>query len=209
MICSRSRETVPTTSLGVPGIGPKTAAELLGSWNDLDGIYSHLADISRKRVRELLAEHEPMARLSRRLVQLDLDCDESIDPINTQWQGRDTARLHALYTELGFTRFAASLGANARGQGELVWDKSTETSAANPIASVAATESPATPNVEAVRFESFEALELWLNDAAPLQPWSVAVAGPDSPQSRTRRLGACHHLRPRSHGARPFRIADT
>jgi DNA polymerase-1 len=166
---------------GVPGIGPKTAAELLGSWNDLDGIYSHLSDISRKRVRELLAEHEPMARLSRRLVQLDLDCDDRIDPLNTQWHGRDTARLHALYTELGFTRFAASLEANARGQGELAWDKRTENVTAKTVASVTATESPFSPNVEAVRFESFEALEHWLNETAPLQPWSVAVAGPDSP----------------------------
>lgn len=94
---------------GVAGIGPKTAAELLNSHGTLDGIYAHLAEIPRKRIRDLLVEHEASARLSRQLVTLADDCDEQIDPNATQWTTRDVPKLKALYTELGFTRLAQAL----------------------------------------------------------------------------------------------------
>jgi DNA polymerase-1 len=95
---------------GVPGIGPKTAAELLVQFGSLDGIYASVGNVAKKRVRELLIEHEGLARLSRQLVELHCDCDPDIDPAQTLWTGRDAPRLHSLYTELGFTRFAAGLG---------------------------------------------------------------------------------------------------
>jgi DNA polymerase I len=96
---------------GVAGIGPKTAAELLNAHGTLDGIYAHLADLPRKRLRDLLVEHEAMARLSRRLVTLADDCDPDIDPKNTIWSARDVGRLRAIYAELGFTRLVQSLPA--------------------------------------------------------------------------------------------------
>jgi DNA polymerase-1 len=98
---------------GVAGIGPKTAAELLTSYGTLDGIYAHLADLPRKRIRDLLVEHEARARLSRQLVTLSHDCDPSIDPSSTHWITRDVVRLRALYAELGFTRLAQGLPAEA------------------------------------------------------------------------------------------------
>jgi DNA polymerase-1 len=94
---------------GVPGIGPKTAAELLTSFDTLDGIYAHLPEIPRKRIRDLLVENETSARLSRRLVTLADDCDSDIDPNATTWSTRDVERLRDIYTELGFTRLAQGL----------------------------------------------------------------------------------------------------
>src|SRR5262245_9662245 len=41
---------------GVPSVGPKTAADLLHSYDSLDGIYAHLGDIQKKRLREVLTE---------------------------------------------------------------------------------------------------------------------------------------------------------
>lgn len=96
---------------GVAGIGPKTAAELLTAHGNLDGIYAHLAELPRKRIRDLLTTHEALARLSRRLVALAHDCDETIAPDKAIWSGRDTQRLRGLYQELGFTRLAQSLNA--------------------------------------------------------------------------------------------------
>lgn len=61
---------------GVPGIGRKTAAVLLASLGDLDGIYRHLDKVESlplrgaARVRRLLAEHEDLARVSRRLAEI-------------------------------------------------------------------------------------------------------------------------------------------
>jgi len=94
---------------GVAGVGPKTAAELLGAFGSLAGIYAHLAEVPRKRIRDLLVEHEAMAWLSRRLVTLADDCDASIDASQCDWTGRDVERLRTLYVELGFTRLAQRL----------------------------------------------------------------------------------------------------
>ncbi|HKO89870.1 MAG TPA: 5'-3' exonuclease H3TH domain-containing protein, partial [Polyangiaceae bacterium] len=59
-----SSDNVP----GVPSIGPKTAQQLLSLYQDIDGIYAHLAEIERKKLRETLEQHREQAYLSRRLV---------------------------------------------------------------------------------------------------------------------------------------------
>jgi DNA polymerase-1 len=95
---------------GVPGIGPKTACELLRAYGDLDGIYAHLGEIARKKVREQLSEHQALAYLSRQLVTLHDDCGAQLDKAKLVWQGRDTERLRVLYDELGFQKLLTALG---------------------------------------------------------------------------------------------------
>ncbi len=56
---------------GIPGIGIKTAAELINNYGDLENLLAHAADIKQPKRRERLIEHADMARLSRRLVELD------------------------------------------------------------------------------------------------------------------------------------------
>lgn len=56
---------------GVAGIGPKTAAELLGRFGSLDNVLARAGEISQKKRRETLIEQADQARLSRRLVELD------------------------------------------------------------------------------------------------------------------------------------------
>ncbi len=66
---------------GVPGVGEKTAAKLLTTYNDLDGIFSHLDELTPK-LRENLAAHEALARNNLsvmtlvRNVPLPVDVDE-------------------------------------------------------------------------------------------------------------------------------------
>ncbi|GIU27249.1 Flap endonuclease Xni [Shewanella colwelliana] len=57
---------------GVPGIGPKSAAELLKTFRTLANIYSSLDKIGTKQAKKL-EEGKPMARLSYKLVQLQTD----------------------------------------------------------------------------------------------------------------------------------------
>lgn len=102
---------------GVPSVGPKTAAELLHRFGTLDGIFAHLADIERKKLKETLAEHEKLARVSRELVELKRDCDLDLseDAVRFDPEGRrDTARLKELYSELGFRKQLATLEASAQ-----------------------------------------------------------------------------------------------
>lgn len=60
---------------GVPGIGPKTAAELLNSYGDLEGIYAHLDNIKQAKRKETLENNKNAAFLSRSLVTLDHNVD--------------------------------------------------------------------------------------------------------------------------------------
>jgi len=58
---------------GVPGIGVKTAAELITSFGTLEKLLAHLDAIKQPKRRENLAAHAELAKLSRELVQLKTD----------------------------------------------------------------------------------------------------------------------------------------
>ena len=64
-----STDNVP----GVPGIGPKTAAQLLDEFGNLDTLLAHAGDIKQKKRRENIIEFADQARLARQLVTLKTD----------------------------------------------------------------------------------------------------------------------------------------
>ena len=72
-----SADNVP----GVPGIGVKTAAQLLEEYGDLDTLLERASEIKQNKRRENLIEHADMARVSLELVTLALDVPDlpSID----------------------------------------------------------------------------------------------------------------------------------
>jgi DNA polymerase-1 len=99
--------------LGVPSVGPKTAADLLNTYETLEGVYAHLGDIQKKRLREVLTEHEANAKLSQKLVTLREDEPITFDLEALRYGGADFDRLRDLYNELGFTRMIASIPVEA------------------------------------------------------------------------------------------------
>ena len=58
---------------GVPGIGIKTAAELINKYKDLDNLLSNASEIKQNKRRETLLENKDKALLSRELVTLKSD----------------------------------------------------------------------------------------------------------------------------------------
>ncbi|MBO5834108.1 MAG: DNA polymerase I [Alphaproteobacteria bacterium] len=66
-----SSDNVP----GVPGIGPKKAAELINQFGTLDNLYANLDDIKNERTRNLLRDNREMAYISKQLVTLKDDVD--------------------------------------------------------------------------------------------------------------------------------------
>ena len=66
-LCGDSVDNVP----GVPGIGVKTAAELINAYGDLDNLLAHTHEIKQPKRRQSLIENEAKARLSKELVKLD------------------------------------------------------------------------------------------------------------------------------------------
>jgi len=62
-----STDNVP----GVPGIGIKTAAQLIVEYGDLETLLKHAGEIKQPKRREALIENAEKARISRQLVLLD------------------------------------------------------------------------------------------------------------------------------------------
>ncbi len=60
---------------GVPGIGPKKAAELINQFGSLDALYENLDQVKNERIRGLLQDNREMAYISRKLVTLKTDVD--------------------------------------------------------------------------------------------------------------------------------------
>jgi DNA polymerase-1 len=94
---------------GVPSVGPKTAADLLSKYGSIDGVYARITEVEKKRLRELLVEHEADARLSVKLVSLRDDVPMEFDLAHLRYGSADFERLRRIYTELGFTRMIAAI----------------------------------------------------------------------------------------------------
>jgi DNA polymerase-1 len=62
-----STDNVP----GVPGIGVKTAAQLIGEYGDLETLLKRANEIKQEKRRQALIEHAEAARMSKKLVTLD------------------------------------------------------------------------------------------------------------------------------------------
>ena len=93
---------------GVPSVGPKTAASLLDEHGDIDGIYAHLDQISRKALKEKLTAHRDQAYLSRELVTLKQDLPLQIDLEALEYRGpADEQQRRQLFIELEFTKLLA------------------------------------------------------------------------------------------------------
>jgi DNA polymerase-1 len=58
---------------GVPGVGPKTASELIRTYGDLEGVLAAAPTIKKPKLSQSLIEHADNARLSRELVRLVCD----------------------------------------------------------------------------------------------------------------------------------------
>ena len=74
-----STDNVP----GVPGIGVKTAAQLIVEYGDLETLLLRAGEIKQPKRREALIEHAEKARISRQLVLLDdkVDLEVPLDEL--------------------------------------------------------------------------------------------------------------------------------
>jgi len=88
---------------GVPGIGEKTAAQLLGEFGTLERVLASRDKISGAKRRSLLEEHEELARLSKRLASLDRDAPIDMHAAEVLPHRPRRDRLLELFSRLEFT----------------------------------------------------------------------------------------------------------
>jgi len=89
---------------GVPGVGPKTALDLLAAYGSFEGVYANLANVTRAKLQASLEEHEADARLSYKLVALKDDVPIAWDIPHLTYGEPNVAELTRLFTELEFAR---------------------------------------------------------------------------------------------------------
>jgi len=97
---------------GVPGVGPKTATELLRQFGSVAELYRRLDEVKSTRIRAALRLAEADVRRNQKLVRLqdDLDCDFS--PAALAEQPVNAGRLVELFGEWGFRSLRAELEAS-------------------------------------------------------------------------------------------------
>jgi len=97
-LCGDSTDNVP----GVPGIGVKTAAELIGIYGDLDTLLERAHEIKQPKRRETLMNNADMARVSRELVRLRADAPLPMSLAELDKRHPDHEVLRAFLIEQGF-----------------------------------------------------------------------------------------------------------
>src|SRR5262245_17558154 len=94
-----STDNVP----GVPGIGVKTAAQLIGEYGDLETLLMRASEIKQEKRRQALIEHAENARLSKKLVTLDDHVKLDVPLADLAVHEPDYKRLIAFLRAMEFT----------------------------------------------------------------------------------------------------------
>lgn len=88
---------------GVPGVGPKTALELISEFGTIENLLSNLDKVKKPKLRENLANHIEDARLSRKLVELDMELPEDVELEGLKRRAQKSDELISVFKELEFT----------------------------------------------------------------------------------------------------------
>ncbi len=94
---------------GVPGIGDKTARELVEAYGPIESILAHAAEVTKKRPREALQQYADQALLSKELVTIRADLPVRLELEALQVRAPDTDKLRDLYVQLEFLALARQL----------------------------------------------------------------------------------------------------
>ena len=101
---------------GVPGVGPKTAAKLINTYGDLDGVFANV-DKNTPKLRESLAAHEDQVRRNATATPLIRDVPLEVDLDSLRMGQWDPDAVRELFRFLEFNtlypRFVEATGAAA------------------------------------------------------------------------------------------------
>lgn len=95
---------------GVPGIGVKTAAELINIYGDLETLLERAGEIKQPKRREKLIDHAEDARISKKLVSLDTHVDVPFSLDDLEVHDVDIPTLAEFLSTHGFKSVLTRLG---------------------------------------------------------------------------------------------------
>ena len=94
---------------GIPGVGIKTAAELINEYGDLENLLKNASNIKQPKRRESIIENADMARLSMKLVSLERNIPGIEDFKNYERKDIDLEKLQKFLTIQGFNSLLSRL----------------------------------------------------------------------------------------------------
>jgi DNA polymerase-1 len=87
---------------GVPGIGEKTAIELIKKFGSIENLLNRLDEVPQEKLKEKLKSHKDLARLSRRLATIRIDVPIVYRKEDFVLSSPDPGGLRGLFKELEF-----------------------------------------------------------------------------------------------------------
>ena len=100
-----SSDNVP----GVPGIGVKTAAELISNYGSIENLLNNLEKIKQNKRRETLIENKDKAIISKKLVTLKKDVPIKVKPSDFLIKKIDKEKLYTFLRDMEFNRLLSSV----------------------------------------------------------------------------------------------------
>ena len=167
-LCGDSVDNVP----GAPGIGVKTAAQLITEYGDLDTLLERAGEIKQPKRRETLINFADQIRLSRALVKLDCDTPlpQPLDELTVREPDKDV--LAAFLDQMEFRTLARRVGDGSAAATPGTLDRPVSPPKA-PVSTVsymgAAARAAANPVAEPVTID--HATYVCVRDVEALQAW--------------------------------------
>ena len=113
---------------GVPGIGVKTAAELINKYKNLDNLLKNAHQIKQNKRRQTLEENKDKALISRELVRLKNDINLNDDLSSFILKDLDKNKLYEFLREMEFNRLLSQVisyyGEPSKSNTAIIEDKS-------------------------------------------------------------------------------------
>ncbi len=113
---------------GVPGIGEKTAIQLIKTYGSIENLLAHVEEIPQKKLKENLRTHGDLARLSRQLATIHTDVPVDSPLKDFSLSPPDLKSLKEIFKELEFNKllkelFAEEASLSARRDYRLITDQ--------------------------------------------------------------------------------------
>ena len=110
---------------GVPGVGEKTAMDLVRRYGEIKNIYENLDSLEIKEgVRKKLAQGRESAEMSYWLATIIRDVPLDFKPEDNLWDKNYTGALYGIFKRLGFNKFIEKWGLTESGEAAISEERS-------------------------------------------------------------------------------------
>ena len=105
---------------GVTKVGEKTAIKLLQEYGSVEGIYEHVEEMKKSKLKENLIQDKELAFLSKTLARIDINSPLEITVADTLRKEENVEELIAFYKEMNFQSFQKDLLNQKGGESGLI-----------------------------------------------------------------------------------------